>query len=275
MILCKEKAHSKKEYDRLCTEMYQCRDMAFSHGTLLVTLFFGYIGAILAITGEKLETIFSKQESSGILMMLVGVILFSVPLFIIYPAVLKFHDNVRTMACVGAYIKVFYELPSMFHAEKEKKTKADSDDGIIAWESWRIQSVIPNAKWIVREYFILAIIASFASAFLTLFFIIYYLLHRSQNGYENFGLFITVAMGCLVAVFFNFIFTFWKIRANSDVKMMFTVYPNVYLTEYLKRAVDFQLITEDDRTKYLKLVSYSQNRDRKIPEMIKRAKQEM
>lgn len=74
---------------------------------------------------------------------MIFILVLPIPLFIVIPSAVKYHDGIRQIASLCAYIKVFYELPSII---KRK------EGGRFFWETTHCNQTLKGEKLIGAEY---------------------------------------------------------------------------------------------------------------------------
>lgn len=259
---------SDQEYNRVNTEIQKRINMIFSHGFTLISTIAIFLTLTMTLLGisigeAKIFMLNDRYQNMWKLLFLGGfmTMLFAVPSFLVLPFAVKNHDNLREISNLSAYVKVFYDLPSLLG----KRMIAKNEKAIVcsAWETIHCEVDIPNVKLFNIEYKIITILSILFSITLGIAIISWFGIAIYQYGKWNilwmiiysviFG--ITISM----AIFFA-IFTF---KYSSTTTSM-AVYLKIYQQKYLRDAVDFGIITKEDYDYYMEWEKTMKKRDENL-----------
>lgn len=260
----------KDEYAALRHEQCLRLEMAYNHGFTLTSIILVFFSAIFVFVGVifklalKNESIIGKEISVDSLIVLAIVIFCLFPIFLIYYFSAKYEDNLRQVVSVGAYLRVFYEYPSILNRGKTDK----SDTEILGWELFHCNSSVPKAKLISAEYIIISIasfvlglsigVALFGCAYLT-----------NEHYYYAENLAASIAVICVFLILFMIclgvsVFTIMKIRKNTKTDTIMRNYSECYFDAYVNLAQEIGFLTEQQAKDLVQLVNNMRVRDKKL-----------
>lgn len=244
------------DYDRVCKELLDRIDKAFSQGHQFVSMTLIYWAAIFAaifgaLANDKWFEFICFSWVFPLIIFLLSFLLL-LPVLLILPYAIKFNDHMRSITSCVAYIRVFYELPNILH--KPNATICAS------WETVHVNFKIPHAKKIASEYRIISILSLFLSVATLVVGNVVYL----QNGNNNiiFLLILVVLMFGLYPLFLiKYILPIYK---HTDTATFFGDYAETFLDEYLKRAKYLGLITDNDTVAYKQYCKHFNESDQQL-----------
>lgn len=255
-IAIKRNMVGSEEYCRIYTELMQRLKDLFSQGYMLLTV----VGVIWSLAATSLG-MFLKAElitlSGDFVLLSVGfslviVVLFGLPAILAFPFAVKHHDNLRAVASLSAYVKAFYEAPSM-------SASAENKDGFLGWETLHCDAGLSRTRFFNFEY----IISSLISDFLSLSFGIVTVVNiiKANLVYEHTVIsvvFFTLALVYEAVVIFLTVHIFRYSRTIFYARL----YSEQYLEIYLKEAMETKRISEKQAeayTEYYKSVLHRDN----------------
>ncbi|MBE6702002.1 MAG: hypothetical protein E7585_01125 [Ruminococcaceae bacterium] len=240
-IDCKEYTYNADEYERLYEELLKRMEWLFSHGYTLVSMVAVFWSITLSVLGAFLSSELASNSPFTFLIPFLTVLLVGAPAIFVYPFSVKYQDNVRTVASLGAYFRVFYELPSILKKTGYAKNKnGDMEHKVFAWETLHCDTHYERTGGFGAEY----IIISSAALVLSLTTGIVSIIAYSQ---------------CRIWFMLLFLF-FWgglgvvsyKVWKNSCTRTTIDYYFVRYLHTYLAKAVNLELLTSQECKIYLK-----------------------
>ncbi len=244
----KGKRHQKEELKRVNQELLERMERLFSNSLLLLSI----VIALWALTATLLAGYFENYNASKAATLIVGmlaVVLFGLPTLLLFPFSVKLHDNIRSVASLSAYIKVFFELPSLL--DKEKK----QDGNLYLWETLHCDATIPQAKFFSVEYVIIALLSPFlASICAGLFFFLteaWTELLVWRWAFIISAVFYVILLGIMTGF----------VMKNARTRRHGQLYAAQYLEEYLKRAVIMGEIKKNDALNFMCFQKYLIERD--------------
>lgn len=250
------------DYDRVCKELLDRIDKAFSQGHQLVSMILVYWAAIFAgLMGAFGKDIWLKLYYMPVFPLVVAALslLPLVPILLILPYTVKFYDHMRCLTSCVAYIRVFYELPHMLH----KKDAAIA----ASWETVHVNFKFPFVKKIASEYrtisgfsLILSIV-TFSASNVVVF--------KSSNNY----IIPCICLVLMLAFYIWFYFQYMRpIYIYTDTAIFFGTYAEMFLNEYLQRAKYLNLLVDEDIKAYKKYCEDFKRFDQKLEDKIKKPK---
>ena len=249
------------DYDRVCKELLDRIDKAFSQGHQLVSMILAYWAAIVVF----IISAFANDkwlEISGSAWIFPFIVILSflplIPTLLILPYTFKFYDHMRCLTSCVAYIRVFYELPNILHKPNTAICAS--------WETVHVNFKIPFAKKIASEYRTISAL----SLLLSIVTLVIGNVLALQNG--NNSIIISLLWVAAMLVFYA-LFSIKYIRPiyrYTDTTTFFGTYAETFLDEYLQRAKYLGLLTDDDIENYNQYCKYFKESDKRLDEKIKR-----
>ena len=128
--------HDKAEYIRLHDELFKRMEWLFSQGYTLVSMVAVFWSITLSVLGTFLTNRLPSSSPFVFFIPLLVVFLVGLPAILVFPFSVKYQDSLRTVVSLAAYLRVFYELPSMLKKKTyEKNRNGEKQHAIYAWET--------------------------------------------------------------------------------------------------------------------------------------------
>lgn len=254
---------SNEEYRRIYTELLQRIKSLFTQGYALLTVtgvVWTLAATILGVLFEnKILDVSTENTVFSLGLNFVVIILFGLPTLLAFPFSVKHHDNLRAVASLSAYTKVFYELPLIVTASDEEKD-------FCYWETLHCESGLSRARCFNFEY----IIATLLSDFLSISFCGILVFHILENDLLKNHFVPTILFLCFAAIYeiIAIIITVHVFRYGHNV-IYIRLYSETYLNEYLDRAIDIGHISPTQKSDYIKHYEGFLKKDKKITENFK------
>ncbi len=268
LLNCQGKKFDTDEYNGLKREMELRINMGYSHGYTIAAIVLVYWAAIFAFCKDLYDLATAENSiigTNGIIDgILIAVIAFfcGIPCCIVYPATCKLADNIRQMASISAYFRVFYEFPTLC-------SKAGEENGVRAWEVLHCDRNFKHQRHLALEYFIIAlgaIVLTFAMSFILFACIIsaskgdpaHYLHSQPTQNWAGIGIGIAL---CLVQLGF-LISCLYQCYRNVSVRKITEKYSKEYSAIYLQQAKELQFYTSEEIDAFMQYEKKIEERDK-------------
>lgn len=255
----KRHLHDMTEYVRLNNELTSRMDKFFSQGYTLVSIIaviwsLTLGGAVAWVSGLNNIKDFGgcyAVFASTVILGIVFTLLFGIPIFLVSPFAVKNHDHFRAVSSLSAYIKVFFEYPSIALDLKSEKHDSHTDGRgqKIAWElNHREAKVAKFADHFNSEYLYVSSFSLLLSFISAVCFIAYAAIN--YKALEK-GVLSGIGISAIIIVCFVYIVIlikyFYRVYEISDIGKHIQIYPDEYFIAYLHQAVEIGFYTLQDR----------------------------
>ncbi len=244
-----------EEYRKVYQECLARIDKVFSNGFTIVTM----ITVILTFTlssflGLITSDAWCNTVASNTLVMLLfaflHLFLFALPVVIIFPFSAKFEDNLKAVLSTSAYLRAFYELPSIV-----ARAKNGQECRLYAWETVHFDPKLSKARITSSEYLVLSI----ASLVFAVAISLYYSLALFNNSNICGAVFSLLAILIVTAM----IVAICCIRHKTSARIIVNKYYDIYFSTYLDEALMLHVINEEEKVWILDYISRINKRDEK------------
>lgn len=268
----KRRTFDDAEYSTLREEMIYRINVAYGHGFTLISVVLIYFSAIFLFIPDILSFAMEENSVFGQSMWFDFVFVFAiaasftVPVFIVYAFSVRYEDNLRQICNLAAFQKVFHEFPSMLKSD-------DADKKIKAWELLHCNSNIPKAKVIALEYVAISVTSAVLSFFTGVLLAICISMMNSEfrNDPFNFGAVICFFSILMLALVIVASLCIGLTHKNTNGVKIIKKYSEKYTERYIKTALMFQLLSEDEEKEFTDLYGALNEWDRQMTtEMAKR-----
>lgn len=242
---CKGKKMSEAEFQSLRSEMDMRVNMAFTHGFSVVSISLVFFAAIFVFMSGFMDFVLKENAITGKdacidCFITLGIeFLCLIPAMVMIPYGYKYRDNIRVITNLGAYIKVFYDFPTL-------KENSENVNGVFGWELLHRDGKIPDGKKFSTEYNLISIISiAMASVFgIVLFFCII----KFHNYWDNLGdrAIIVISMILSAGMIIGLAVMVFLKRGNTDTGKLFQEFCPDYFEQYLVLAQNLGLFTEEE-----------------------------
>lgn len=239
----KKHEFSPLEYQSLREEILQrTNGIEPQISTVIVTMLSAWAVGLTLTEKENLTA------NASILISFVRTVIFVVPIFYSLPLAVKSGENLRQIVSISAYIRVFYEYPSMKQQTGE----------MFNWEMTNNLMSITNvdrgaASEDVKMYQSTYVVMSVVSFGLYLVFMAYSIWEMYALSHMIFfGVFCVAytALGCIA------LWVVLKTRDASSVKKNMMNNSKIFLKSYIQHAVDIEMLSPGEgKEAYDKLVT--------------------
>ena len=242
------KQGAKEEYAQLRTEMNSRIEItfSFSHSIIIVVL------TLWTISTGLYANVFKEANNNGTFMseqnwIFAGIQagIFVITLLLLVPMAAKYGDNVKQITSLSSYIKIFYELPSIFCKRNE----------MFAWEfeSGKLSSMSVDrkrdsffSKLFTADFFLLGILSSMLYTIFATIAIAQ--LHKTSKN----KIFTCVAFALALILFIISVLSTIIIYKSTRVKSNSMTYLKRCVNVYINIAVDLEIYDDFPFERYLK-----------------------
>ncbi|MBQ9071387.1 MAG: hypothetical protein IJY23_08600 [Clostridia bacterium] len=223
---------SDEEYKRLNNELLERMRGIFTHGFSIISM----VGLLWTITATLIANYNLKDNLCGsdATFFFAGLVvfLFGAPSFVLYPFSVKYRDNLRVIANLSSYIKVFFEYPLLLGKHDTNGKNAPR----MSWETMHCGAKYGVKKLFGFEYGAAAIVSDILAA---LSFIYILSLGRDTNGFIAFLVF-----GIVYLIFLTY--TTIMVCLNSRSTEPLFTYNKEYFLVYLSEATESGFLSKDE-----------------------------
>ncbi len=246
----KGKKMSEAEFHSLRSEMDMRVGMAFTHGFSVVSISLVFFAAIFVFISGFIDFTLKENAVTGQAAFIdcfitLGIeFLCLIPALIMIPYGYKYRDNIRVITNIGAYIKVFYDFPTL--KDNSGKENLLNYSEVYGWELLHCDSKIPDGKKFSTEYNLVSIISlAMASVFaIVLFFCTIYFHNYFEKALDGAIVIIAIIISVIMIVGLAVI-AFLK-RKNTDTSKLFECFAADYFEYYIELAENLGVLTNEE-----------------------------
>ncbi len=229
---------NSEEYRKVCQECLARIDKVFSNGFTIVTMITVILTfALSAFINLIISSVWNEIiKSNGLTVLLLGLLhmlLFALPIIIILPFSAKFEDNFKAILSTSAYIRVFYELPSIV-----SRAKDNNQNLLFAWETVHSDSKLSKVRIASLEYLVLSIASLLFSVAIGIYYSV--VLFNSCRICFLFFVSIVVLIIALMIIVVSFI------QRKTSTEKLINKHYDAYFNMYLKVAEMLQVMDGED-----------------------------